>query len=84
MVLEFVKVHYGVNNILVNHMSEVQTDEKDLSENVRFIRSIGLDLDQFDTSLCLAVYGAGVLILIMLYIYILRKRRVGKHQSHMA
>ena len=92
VVLEFVKVHYGVNNLfLTSDISEVQSDEKDLSENVRFIRgnqivkTIGFNLDKFDTSLCLAIYGAGVLILITLYIYILRRRRrIIKHQSHMA
>lgn len=92
VVLQFLKVHYGVNNIrLANDKREIQTDEKDLSESVRLSRgskiaqAIGFSLNRFDTSLCLVVYGAGVLVLIMLYIYILRRRiRIGKHQSHMA
>lgn len=81
VVLNYLKAHYGVHNIrLYENEEQVGTDQ------VRaLVRVIGFSMTYFDTSLCVVVYGAGVLILVMLYIYVLRRRRRGvKHFSHMA
>ena len=86
IVLNYLKAHYGVYNIRLSD----QEEESAASDSVRFINSrkfvnvIGFGMTYFDTSLCVVVYGAGVMILIMLYIYVLRRRGRVKHFSHMA
>lgn len=85
IVLNYLKAHYGVYNIRLS-----DTEESAASDSVRFINSrkfvnvIGFGMTYFDTSLCVVVYGTGVMILIMLYIYVLRRRGRVKHFSHMA
>lgn len=87
VVLNFLKVHYGVDNIRLSDTEE----SPESSDSVRYIggrelvRVIGFGMTYFDASLCVVVYGAGVVILVMLYLYVLRmRRRSVKHISHMA
>jgi thiol oxidase len=84
VVLSYLKVHYGVNNIRLT-----ETDGTTGANDVRyftsnkFVRVIGFGMTYFDTSLCVVVYGTGVIILVVLYIYVLRRRK-RKRFSHMA
>lgn len=85
IVLNYLKVHYGVNNIRLSDTA----DGTSKPETVRYVRDnqlvrvIGFGMTYFDTSLCLVVYGTGVIILIGLYIYVLRRRRRIKRYSDM-
>ena len=91
VILQFLKVHYGMNNIrLIKEENEKETDEKEASESVSFmngrqiVQAVGLGLNNLDASLCLLVYATGVVVLVSLYVYILRRRRRNiRHQSHL-
>ncbi|CAB4028752.1 sulfhydryl oxidase 1-like [Paramuricea clavata] len=86
VVLNYLKVHYSVHNIRLSESEETpEPDRVRYISGNEFVRVIGFGMTYFDTSLCVIVYGTGVVILVMLYIYILRRRRRGvKHFSHMA
>jgi hypothetical protein len=84
--LNYLKVHYSVHNIRLSDSEETpEPDRVRYISGNEFVRVIGFGMTYFDTSLCVIVYGTGVVILVMLYIYILRRRRRGvKRFSHMA
>ena len=86
VVLNYLKVHYGVNNIRLSDMHDtIGADSVRYFNSNKLVRVIGFGMTYFDTSLCVIVYGTGVIILVMLYIYVLRRRkRSVKHFSHMA
>ncbi len=86
VVLNYLKVHYGANNVRL-----ADSEETTKPDGVRYISSssivrvIGFGMTYFDTSLCVVVYGTGVVILVVLYMYVLRRRkRSVKHYSLMA
>ena len=86
VVLNYLKAHYGVDNIRLYDVGDTKGfDGVRYTGSREWVRVIGFGMTYFDTSLCVVVYGTGVLILIILYIYVLRKRRRSvKHFMHMA
>lgn len=82
VVLNYLRAHYGVNNIRLAKTAESSRADAD-RVSTRIAQVVDLGLTYFDSSLCVVVYGAGVFILALLYMYMLKRRRMHvKPTSH--
>ncbi|KAK3713434.1 hypothetical protein QZH41_012470 [Actinostola sp. cb2023] len=80
VVLQFLKNHYGVDNIRIKPPANLPAELEDVDQVRRahasiFATAFNLGLTRYDTSLCLVVYTAIGLAFVALYIYFIRRRR---------
>ena len=84
VVLEFLKEHYGPDNIRVKDTSPFQDNEADGHETVRKrakyfhvhdITGLGLGMNSIDASLCVVLYIIAIGSVIGIYLYLTRRRR---------
>ncbi|XP_067056320.1 sulfhydryl oxidase 1-like [Acropora muricata] len=79
VVLEFLKNHYGVDNIRIKKPSAHSSPELEDTDIVRkrsFMNNFSMiGLSSIDASMCLILYAAIALAVIALYVYFIRRRR---------
>jgi len=79
VVLEFLKNHYGVDNIRIKKPSAHSNPELEDTDIVRkrsFMNNFSMiGLTSIDASMCLILYAAIALAVIALYVYFIRRRR---------
>lgn len=79
VVLEFLKNHYGVDNIRIKKPSAHHAPELEDTDTVskrHFVTHLSvIGLSSIDTSMCLILYSAIALAVIALYVYFIRRRR---------
>ena len=82
VLLQFLKNHYGVDNIRIKapdlsfppELEDVDLVRKS-SKHPVFIKVLGVGMNTIDTSMCLVLYSAIAVAFIGLYIYFIRRRR---------
>lgn len=88
VVLQFLKDHYGVDNIRVKPPANLPAELEDADQVRRgaeaniLATAFTLGLNRYDTSLCLVVYTAIGLVFIGLYIYFIRRRTRRPYKYH--
>ena len=79
VVLEFLKNHYGVDNIRIKKPParySPELEDTDIVSKRHFVTHFGvIGLSSIDTSMCLILYSAIALAVIALYVYFIRRRR---------
>ena len=81
--IQFLKNHYGVDNIRIKERDSSFPPELEDSDTVRksarpiIVNVFGIGMNSIDTSMCLVLYTAIAILFIGLYIYFIRKRRKG-------
>ena len=79
VVLEFLKNHYGVDNIRIKKppaRSSPELEDTDIVSKRHFISHLSaIGLSSIDASMCLILYSAIALAVIALYVYFIRRRR---------
>ncbi len=79
VVLEFLKKHYGPDNIRLRDKNPFSTAENEESDTVR-LSSVNflltrVGLNSVDTSLCVIIYCTTMMTVLGLYFYLIKRRR---------
>lgn len=85
VVLQFLKNHYGVDNIRIKPRANVPPELEDadqVSEPTFLATAFSLGLNKYDTSLCLVVYTAIGIVFVAMYVYFIRRRRRRPYKYH--
>ncbi len=78
IVLEFLKKHYGPDNIRLrdkNPFSDAENEESDSVRKSSTFIVTGVGLSYLDTKMCVFIYCSTMVIVLGLYFYLIKKRR---------
>ena len=79
MMLEFLKKHYGPDNIRLKDKNPFADGENEESDTVRkssfYLILSKTGLDSIDTSLCVIIYCSTIIVCLGLYFYLISTRR---------